>query len=126
MGVGVHHAGDFLGELEQVDAVFGVAANDLLAFDVLQVVHEDVLAEHVDQGLDVCRHLLFVLGLHKLAEVAVGEGRHEELHVELVPAPLKPVSQLRTLTGRRRRRPEWVPRSPCWPRSGCPSPKWWR
>lgn len=41
--VGVHHARDLLGELEQVDTVLVVAAHDLFALDVAQVVHQDVL-----------------------------------------------------------------------------------
>ena len=37
--IGVHHAGDLLGQLKQVDAVLGVPHHDLLSIDVLQVVH---------------------------------------------------------------------------------------
>lgn len=39
----VHHAGDLLGQLQQVDAVLGVARHDLGARDVRQVVLEDLL-----------------------------------------------------------------------------------
>ena len=64
--------------------MLGVALDDLVALDVLQIVHEDRLRQHVDQRLDVVRHLLLVLCFDQIAEVVVGKGRHEELHVELV------------------------------------------
>ena len=81
----VHHAGDLLGQLQQVDAVLRIASHDLVSFDVLQVVHQYVLAEHVDEGLNICRHLIFVFGLHQRVKVAVWERRHEKLDVKLIP-----------------------------------------
>ena len=61
-----------------------VTCNNLVSFYVFQVVHENVLAQHVDKGLDVGSHFIVVLCLDQLTEVAVREGRHEKLHVELV------------------------------------------
>ena len=61
-----------------------VRTHNLVALDVLQIVHEDALAEHVDERLNIRRHLVLVVGLDQLAEVVVGEGRHEELDVELI------------------------------------------
>ena len=61
-----------------------VPHDDLLSIDVFEVVHEDFLGEHVDEGLNVRRHLFFIVSLDELAEVTVGERRHEELDVELV------------------------------------------
>lgn len=73
--------------------MLGIARHDLVALDVLQVVHQDVLAQHVDQRLNIGRHLLVFLRFHQLAEVAVGESRHEKLHVELVPATIITINQ---------------------------------
>ena len=81
----VHHAGDLLGQLQQVDAVLRIASHDLVSFDVLQVVHQYVLAEHVDEGLNVSRHLIHIVGLLQLAEVVVWEGRLKKLDIKLVP-----------------------------------------
>ena len=41
---------------------------------MLEVVHEDVLGEHVDEGLDVGGHLILVFSVDQLAEVTVREG----------------------------------------------------
>ena len=62
-----------------------ITADDLVTLDVLQVVHQDVLAEHVDEGLNVSRHLIHVVGLLQLAEVVVWEGRLKKLDIKLVP-----------------------------------------
>ena len=64
--------------------MLSVTLDDSCASDMLEVVHEDVLGEHVDEGLDVGGHLILVFSVDQLAEVAVREGRHEELDVELV------------------------------------------
>lgn len=135
--VRVHHARDLLGELKQVYAVFWVACNDLVSFYVFQVVHQNVLAQHVDKGLDVGSHFIVVLCLDQLTEVAVREGRHKKLHVELVSSNTNRLSEqiagyvkddrvAKLLTERKLRRPGWVLRSPCCPKFGFPSPKSWR
>ena len=66
--------------------MFEVTPDDLVSLNVLKVVHEDLLREHVDEGLDVSSHDLLVLSLlNQPREVAVGEGRHKKLHVEMIP-----------------------------------------
>ena len=64
--------------------MFGVARDNLVSADVTQVVHEDLLAEQVNQCLNICCHLLFVLSLFEFAEVKVRECRLEKLNVESV------------------------------------------
>ena len=66
--------------------MLSVATDDLVTLDMLQVIHKYSLAQHIDQGLDVCRHFLLVVSLDELAKVAIWECTHEELHVELVSA----------------------------------------
>ena len=54
--------------------MLGVAGHDLVTLDVLQIVHKDLVREHVNQTLDVRGHLIFVIRLNQLAEVVVGES----------------------------------------------------
>ena len=64
-----------------------VALHDLIALDVLQVVHENLLRQHIDQLLNIgAHHFLIICVENEFAEIAVREGRHEELHVELISA----------------------------------------
>ena len=62
-----------------------ITADNLVTFDVLQIVHQNVLTEHVDQGLNISRHLILIVGLHQLTEVVVREGRLKKLDIKLVP-----------------------------------------
>ena len=61
-----------------------ITRDDLVALNVLQIVHEDLLGQHVDESLDISCHHVLIVSLHQLAEVTVRKGGHEELHVELI------------------------------------------
>ena len=61
-----------------------ITLNDLVALDVFKIIHKDLLGEHVDESLDISSHHVLIVSLLQLAEVAVWEGGHEELHVELI------------------------------------------
>ena len=68
-----------------MDTVLRIAADELITLDVLQIVHQNVLAEHVDEGLNVSCHFILVIRLFQLTEVVVWEGHLEELDIKLVP-----------------------------------------
>ncbi len=80
----VDHLGNLLDELEEVDAMLGVAIDYLLSADVRQIILQDLLAEQIDQRLNVLCHLGLVLASRQLREVYLGESRLEELDVELI------------------------------------------
>ena len=61
-----------------------VAADDLCALDVREVVLEDFLTQQIDQCLDSLSQFFLGLCLFKRAEVDVGKGALEKLNVELV------------------------------------------
>ena len=63
--------------MEEVDALHGVAGNDLVSLDVAQVAVEDLLADEVDDSLNVLGLLLLVRTLMQLVKVDLGE---ESLH----------------------------------------------
>ena len=69
--------------------MFWVSSKNLLALNVFEIVHKNFLREHVYQSLNVPSHDLLIISLNQLTEVTVGEGRHEELHVKLIPIHAK-------------------------------------
>ena len=79
-----HERGDVLDELQEADAVLGIAADDLYAAEGAEVHLEHLLAEEVNEKLDVLGHFLLALAWLHLAEVEVWECRLEELDVELI------------------------------------------
>ena len=80
----IHHAGDLFCQLQQVDTVFRVRVDNLVTFYVFKIIHQYILAEHINESLDVGGHFLFVIGLDELAEIVIREGRHKELNVKLI------------------------------------------
>jgi len=61
-------------QLQQVDAVLGVALHDLLSGDVTQVALQDLRLQQFDQHLQVLSHFLLRLARLDVVEVDLGEG----------------------------------------------------
>lgn len=59
-----------------------VAAHNLVASYVAQIVAQNLLRKQIDQRLNVHGHFLLVVGFFKGAEIDVGKRRLEELDVE--------------------------------------------
>lgn len=74
--------------MKQVDAVLGVAVHNLVASDMAHVVHQDLLAKEINQGLDGLCHLLWLDGLilvfKEARKVEIGISHAETLDVESV------------------------------------------
>lgn len=64
--------------------MLGVSVDDFLALNVVEVVFEDVLAQQVDERLDIVGHFLVGRGLLELRKVDVGKSPFKERNVELV------------------------------------------
>jgi hypothetical protein len=79
---------DLLQNLKQIDAVIGIAADDLVASDVAHVEIQDLLREKIDQRLDALGHLLRLHArvrlVDELLEVEARVGHLEAADVELV------------------------------------------
>jgi len=44
--------------------VLWIRAHDLVTLDVLEVVHEDALTQHINKVLNVHRHFFLIVGLY--------------------------------------------------------------
>ena len=75
-----------------------VSHDNLLTIDVFQIVHQDLVRQHVNELLDVPSHYSLIFAFLQIAEVVVWEGRHKELHIELVPTIEKKLSNKRVTT----------------------------
>lgn len=78
------HLWYLLDKLKKIDAMLWVAVHNLNAFDMAQIVLQDLLSKKVDERLNVFGHLFHILTGCKLREIYLRESCLKELNVELI------------------------------------------
>lgn len=78
------HLWNLLDKLKKVDAMLRVAAHNLIAFYVTQIILQNLFSKKVNERLNVFGHFFHILACSKLREIYLWESCLEELNVEFI------------------------------------------